>query len=170
VARQRPTFRITGGRHAALRPSALSSWQLHGLLSVRDGPDPIAAFAIRPGRTDIGGYGGSSPGEQPGERNGGAQSRSVPALPLPADTRGTRLFVGADGPDTIAAFAIRPGRTDIGGYGGSSPREKTVWAEWRSTVRSEDSLAARRGGATFHIGDETPRQFFCAGHQLPSSG
>jgi len=30
------------------------------------------------------------------------------------------------GPDKIAVFAIRPARTNIGGYGGSSPRERTA--------------------------------------------
>jgi hypothetical protein len=30
-------------------------------------------------------------------------------------------LVRAGGADTIAVFAIRPGRADIGGYGGSSP-------------------------------------------------
>jgi DnaK suppressor protein len=43
-----------------------------------------------------------------------------------ADIGGTgtpEAFGGAGGPDTIAVFAIRPARTDTGGYGGSSPRE-----------------------------------------------
>jgi hypothetical protein len=34
--------------------------------------------------------------------------------------------VRVDGPDNIAVFAIRPGRPDVGGYGGSSPRETSV--------------------------------------------
>jgi len=37
-----------------------------------------------------------------------------------------RGFVRAGGPDKIAIFAIRPGRADIGGYGGSSPRKTTA--------------------------------------------
>ena len=32
-----------------------------------------------------------------------------------------RGFAGLRGPDTIAAFAIRPVQTDIGGYGGVVP-------------------------------------------------
>ena len=36
------------------------------------------------------------------------------------------LPVGLSGPDTIAVFAIRLSRVDIGGYGGSSPRGTTV--------------------------------------------
>jgi hypothetical protein len=35
-------------------------------------------------------------------------------------------IVRAEGPDKIALFAIRPARADIGGYGGSSPREVTA--------------------------------------------
>ena len=35
------------------------------------------------------------------------------------------LPVGLSGPDTIAVFAIRPARADIGGYGGSLPRKTT---------------------------------------------
>jgi hypothetical protein len=33
------------------------------------------------------------------------------------------LTVRAVGPDRVAPFAIGPGRADIGGYGGPSPRE-----------------------------------------------
>jgi hypothetical protein len=40
----------------------------------------------------------------------------------------SEAFVRAGGPDTIAVFAIRPARADIGGYGGSPPRGKTVRA------------------------------------------
>ena len=37
-----------------------------------------------------------------------------------------RFLVRVGGPLAIAVFAIRPGRADIGGYGGSPPREKTA--------------------------------------------
>src|SRR5580698_6066013 len=39
----------------------------------------------------------------------------------------TRHIVGAGGPDKIAISAIRPARTDTGGYGGSSPRVKAAY-------------------------------------------
>ena len=74
-------------------------------------------------RTDIGKYGGSS-------------------------SRGT--FVRAGGPDTVAVFAIRPGRADIGGYGGRRP------LGGRSSVRAglirsrflRSGPAARTSGGT----------------------
>jgi hypothetical protein len=53
-------------------------------------------------------------------------------LPTSRGDRGAlprELFVGAERPDTIAVFAIRPVVADIGGYGGSSPWEITAAAD-----------------------------------------
>src|ERR1700688_4061655 len=57
--------------------------------------------------------------------------------------------VVAHGPDKIAVFAIRPVRHDIGGYGGSSPRERTA-------VGSNDrvSVVVTGLGATTPLGGD----------------
>jgi DNA-binding transcriptional LysR family regulator len=64
--------------------------------------------------------------------------------------------VRAAGPDKIAGSAIRPGRTDPGGYGGSPPREKTALSRIRLrhlscfvVVAQERTLA--RAAARLHL-------------------
>jgi hypothetical protein len=64
--------------------------------------------------------------------SGGHKSAQQPLVGAGSHQRhkvGTQLFVGADGPDKIAIFAIRPGGADTGGYGGSLPRKKAVRAK-----------------------------------------
>ncbi|MGH3209118.1 MAG: hypothetical protein ACRDNO_15295, partial [Trebonia sp.] len=68
------------------------------------------------------------------------------AASLGADTIGVgeapELSVSAAGADTMAICAIGPGRRDIGGYGGSSPREKLLDA--LSWLPERVATAARR--------------------------
>jgi arginyl-tRNA synthetase len=64
-----------------------------------------------------------------------------------ADTIGSReapeLVVPAAGADTMAVSAIGPGRGDIGGYGGSSPR--AILLDALSWLPERVAAAARRG-------------------------
>jgi GntR family transcriptional regulator/MocR family aminotransferase len=60
------------------------------------------------------------PTSEPGRGLGGERGAPAP------DNEPPQLFVGVGGPDKIAPFAIRPAHTDIGGYGGSPPRETTA--------------------------------------------
>src|ERR1700757_667364 len=66
----------------------------------------------------------------------------------------SRETVRAAGPDTVAGSAIGPGRTDIGGYGGSPPREITARIRLRHltcfvVVAQERTLA--RAAARLHL-------------------
>jgi arginyl-tRNA synthetase len=55
------------------------------------------------------------------------------------------LFVPAAGADTMAVSAIGPGRGDIGGYGGSLPRETAALLDALSWLPERVAAAARRG-------------------------
>jgi len=79
------------------------------------------------------------------DRNSIPQPPDDVALPEHAasPTQSPRDPVRAAGPDKIAVSAIGPGRTDIGGYGGSSPRAATAGYGGSPPREITTSLASR---------------------------
>ena len=126
----------TGDRHPKMFVGAGGAARSRFLRSGPPGSTSGDTGGRPPG--DNRGYEASPPGDSKGY--GSRRWRSPSARPhrhrryrmsSPRETTaGTgvspEIFVGADGPDTIAVFAIWPVRADIGGYGGSSPRETTA--------------------------------------------
>jgi hypothetical protein len=54
----------------------------------------------------------------------------MPAVKRGANGSPQMTSVALGGPDTMALFAIGPAQRDIGGYGGSSPRETKCFTGW----------------------------------------
>jgi arginyl-tRNA synthetase len=61
------------------------------------------------------------------------------------ETFSPAALVPADGSDTMAPFAIGPGRRHTGGYGGSLPRETAALLDALSWLPERVAVAARRG-------------------------